>query len=129
VSPEFLNLEDVLLQHEQALALWGGTDGIRDQGLLLAAIGQPQATFDGVYLYADLYEMAAVYAVHISQAQAFLDGSKRAGLMSALVFLKLNGIPLGNQHDILYLAMLDIADHKMTRQDLAALLRTLPILT
>ncbi len=44
-DPEFLDLEDVLLIHEQQLTRYGGSGGIRDQGILQSALGTPRATF------------------------------------------------------------------------------------
>ena len=35
--------------------------------------------------------MAAAYAFHVAESQAFVAGNKRAGLNAALVFLLLNG--------------------------------------
>ena len=95
------------------------------KGALEAAIAQPQATFDGEYLHGDLFSMAAAYAFHIGQAQAFLDGNKRTGLLAAIVFLDSNGFRIPEQEDILYLAMIEIAERKMTKMQLANLLREL----
>jgi death-on-curing protein len=125
VEPEFLDLEDVLEFHRQGLERWGGTEGVRDQGALEAAIAQPQATFDGEYLYQDLFSMAAAYAFHIGEAQAFLDGNKRTGVLAAIVFLDTNGFRIPEQEDVLYLAMIEIAERKMTKGQLANLLREL----
>jgi death-on-curing protein len=69
--------------------------------------------------------MAAAYAFHIAEAQAFLDGNKRTGLMAAIVFLDLNGFRIHDQEDILYLAMIELADRTMTKGQLANLLRDL----
>jgi len=125
MTPEFLDPEDVLELHEASLERWGGSDGIRDQGALEAAIAQPQATFAGEYLHDDLFSMAAAYAFHISESQAFLDGNKRTALLAAVVFLDMNGFRLLEPEDVLYLAMLEIADRKMTKARLANLLREL----
>ena len=126
MDPEFLDLEDVLEAHRAGLERWGGAAGVRDPGGLEAAIAQPRATFDGAFLYADIYAMAAAYAFHIAQAQAFVDGNKRAGLLAALVFLDVNGIRVPEPGDALYLAMLAIAERTMTKDDLGDLLRGLP---
>lgn len=91
-SPEFLTLEEVLQLHAEQLARWGGSGGIRDRGALEAAVAAPQATFGGTHLHEDLFSMAAAYAFHLAEAQAFLDGNKRVGLNAALVFLDLNGV-------------------------------------
>ncbi|HEY6563704.1 MAG TPA: Fic family protein, partial [Pirellulaceae bacterium] len=62
---QFLTLDDVLESHAEQIATYGGDEGIRDLGLLLSALAQPEATFDSHYLHADLFEMAAAYLFHI----------------------------------------------------------------
>ena len=124
-EPEFLELEDVLELHQDGLARWGGADGLRDRGALEAAVSQPRATFMGAYLHDDLFAMAAAYAFHIGQAQAFLDGNKRTGLLAAVVFLDMNGFRLPEPEEALYVAMLEIANRSMTKEQLANLLREL----
>jgi len=51
-----------------------------------SAIAQPQNVyFNGG---GDLYEIAAAYAFHIAESQAYLDGNKRTGVQAAVDFLK-----------------------------------------
>ena len=61
-DPEFLEPADVFLIHEEQLARYGGSAGLRDQGLLESAIGMPQATFGSAFVHEDLFAMAAAYA-------------------------------------------------------------------
>jgi len=124
-EPDFLSVEDVIFLHDEQLVRFGGAAGIRDQGLLESAIGMPQASFGGEFLHADLYAMAAAYAFHIAQNQAFVDGNKRTGLLSALVFLEMNGIIIADPESRLYQAMIDIAEKTLDKSGLAALLREL----
>ena len=121
----FLDLEDILDFHRAALERWGGLDGIRDQGALEGAIAQPAATFDGEYLHGDLFAMAAAYAFHIAEAQAFVDGNKRVGLLAAVVFLDINGLRIPEPEEALYLAMIEVAERKRSKAQLADLLREL----
>jgi death-on-curing protein len=86
---------------------------------------QPQSTFDGEYLYEDVFAMAAAYAFHIAEAQAFLDGNKRTAVLAAIVFLDQNDFRIRNQEDMLYMAMIEIAGRTMTKAQLANLLREL----
>lgn len=88
-----------------------------------SAVFQPQ----NIYFYAsgDLYEIAAGYAYHIAEAQAFLDGNKRTAMGAALAFLQSNRIETRTATGELYEAMIAIAEKRMTRTDLAALLRRL----
>lgn len=55
----FLSLEDVLELHEMQIESYGGTRGIRDQGLLESAVGMPQASFGGKFVHSGLFQMAA----------------------------------------------------------------------
>ena len=102
-----------------------GSGGIRDRGLLESAVAMPQSAFGGEWLHADLFEMAAAYAFHIAENQPFIDGNKRAGLLSAVVFLDINGISLDYPDDRLYQAMIDIANKKSDKKSFAELLKEL----
>jgi death-on-curing protein len=125
IEPEFLTLDDVLLIHDGQLKAYGGIHGIRDQGLLESAVMMPQASFGGEYLHRNLFEMAAAYAFHIAENQPFLDGNKRTALVSALVFLDINGFVILDEDRRLYDAMIAIADKRRDKFDLAALLKEL----
>ena len=94
MPPYFLTLEEVLKIHENQIECYGGSHGVRDQGLLQSAIAQPEASFGGDYLHKDVFEMAAAYLFHIVENHPFVDGNKRAGTAAALVFLDLNGVEL-----------------------------------
>jgi death-on-curing family protein len=89
VIPEFLTREDALEIHSAQLDQFGGGAGLRDEGLLISALAQPEATAFGNYLHHDMFEMAAAYLFHVVSNHPFLDGNKRTGLVCALVFLDL----------------------------------------
>ncbi len=86
----FLTLAEVLEIHRDQIMRYGGTAGIRDVGLLESALGVPSMTYDGVFLHAGICEMAAAYLFHLASNHPFLDGNKRVGAVSALVFLAMN---------------------------------------
>src|SRR6185295_695065 len=98
-EPEFLDVDDVLAIHDEALAAFGGSAGVRDAGLLASAAAMPTATFGGELLHEDLFAMAAAYAFHIAQNQPFVDGNKRTAILAAIVFLDLNGIEIPEATD------------------------------
>jgi death-on-curing protein len=125
-EPDFLDLEDVMELHAEALRRHGGTDGSRDAGLLESALAQPSASFGGQWAHGDLFAMAAAYAFHIAENQPVLDGNKRTALAAAIAFLALNDIasvpdPAGR----LYTAMMSIAAHSLKKEGLADLLAEL----
>jgi death-on-curing protein len=123
----FLTVDDVLKIHEQQLLHFGGAPGIRDRSGLEAAVQQPQASWAGEYLYESIFDMASVYAFHIAEAQAFVDGNKRTALHVALLFLAINGYEISFDDPRLYDAMIAIATKAMTKEDLSNLFRELII--
>lgn len=123
MNPEFLSLEDVLEIHALQLARYGGSAGLRDEGLLESAIAQPQATFGGEFLHEDLFTMAAAYLFHIVQNHPFVDGNKRTGLLAALVFLDINGIAIVHHSTRLYDLSRTVAEGRASKEDAAKTLR------
>ena len=122
MEPWFLSLEDVLEIHAAQLDRYGGQDGLRDRGLLLSAMAQPEMSFSGEFLHEDLFAMAAAYAFHIAENQPFIDGNKRTAFQAADVFLTLNGfdLPASKRWQV---AMIDIARRTLDKAGLALLFR------
>jgi death-on-curing protein len=120
----FLTLEQVHRLHAIGLEDHGGSPGIRDPGFIESALASARNTF--LYGGGDDFEVAAAYAFHLAEAQAYLDGNKRVGIMAALTFLAMQGhrrspdIAIQEQ---LYAAMIAIAKHELDKPGLAALLR------
>jgi death-on-curing protein len=90
VQPAFLTLDEVIAIHQDQIARYGGSEGVRDWGLLQSAVAMPAATFGGQFVHADLCEMAAACLFHLVQNHPFIDGNKRVGAVAAYVFLALN---------------------------------------
>ena len=121
-DPVFLSLDDVEVLHRRSINRYGGTMGVRDRGGLEAAVHHPK----NVYYYGqgDTFDIAAAYAFHIAEAQAFLDGNKRTAVAAALVFLELNGVHALYDSLRLYDAMIAIAERRLDKTGLAALFRS-----
>ena len=90
--PKWVSIEIVVTIHDRQISRHGGAAGIRDIGLLEAALGRPQNLYH--YSEPSIFELAASYAFGISKAHAFVDGNKRTAFMTALTFLRLVGILL-----------------------------------
>ena len=119
-SIRFLDVDDVLAIHEDTIAKEGGAAGLRDRGLLESAVSMPRQQFQGQYLHEGLAAMAAAYLFHIAANHAFLDGNKRTGAMTALVFLDVNGITRLPSPRALERATLDVAAGRMGKEELIA---------
>lgn len=87
----FLNIEEVLAIHEYQIELFGGASGLRDQGGLEAAVATPALTFGGELLNKTVPEIAASYLIQLVNNHPFIDGNKRTGAATALVFIEVNG--------------------------------------
>ena len=124
-DPVFLTVDDVLALHVDQIREFGGSEGLRDQGGLESAVAQANATYDGKYLQAGLFEMAAAYAFHIAENHPFVDGNKRAALNAAIVFLGLNGFDVVDEEGRVYSAMIGLATGALSKGQMAALLEQL----
>ena len=89
-EPVWLDVEILIDLHAEQLALFGGPDGIRDQGMLESALGRPINKF--AYGETDLAALAAAYGFGIARNHPFVDGNKRAAFGVIIVFLGLNDI-------------------------------------
>lgn len=90
----YLTPEQILYLHARLSAEIGGTQGVRDLGLLVSAVGRPQAAFEGRDLYPDLFTKAAALMHSLIQNHPFVDGNKRTGIAAAALFLQVNGFRL-----------------------------------
>ena len=118
----FLTRQDAEMLNEIAIKDYGGLYGIRDDALLEGAIARPQNLY--YYENADVFELAACYAVAIAKNHPFLDGNKRTAFLSMIQFLKDNDIFIKFQTDQAVNLMLDIATDKITIKDAAEFLKS-----
>jgi death on curing protein len=123
MTPTFLTLEEVVEIHCDQIIRYGGSQGIRDLGLLQSAVAQPAASFDGQYLHADLFEMAAAYLFHLVQNHPFLDGNKRVGAVAAIVFLLMNDQDLKMTNEELEELVLHVAQGQADKAAVSQFLR------
>ncbi len=82
-------LQAIVIIHDRQIARHGGAAGIRDIGLLEAAVERPRNRL--AYGTPRLEELSAAYAFGIAKAHAFIDGNKRTAFVTAATFLRLNG--------------------------------------
>ena len=79
----------VIAVHAEQIAEHGGSNGLRDRGLLSSALARPQNLVG--YGTPTVFDLAAAYAYGIVQNHPFINGNKRTGFLAAYVFLALNG--------------------------------------
>ena len=69
----FLTLDEVFRIHARSLVEHGGSEGTRDPGLVESALASAKNIF--YYAHGDVFDVAAGYAFHLAEAQAFVDGN------------------------------------------------------
>lgn len=75
--------------HEESLTEFGGSRGMRDEGLFESAMMRPQ----NLVAYneaADIADLAASYAYGLVKNHPFVDGNKRAAFLAVGIFLSIN---------------------------------------
>lgn len=107
-----LTKQQILLLHTQLIRQSGGTDGVRDEGMLDSAISQPLQTFDNMELYPGIVDKAVRLGYGLITNHPFVDGNKRIGTHAMLVTLDINGIELQYQDEDLIQLILKIASGK-----------------
>jgi death-on-curing protein len=120
-------VEAVLAIHQEVLAAHGGGAGLRSRELLESAIAAPQATMMGAPLISDPIEIAAAYFYYLCSNHPFVDGNKRVGLATCLVFLSENGLLPEESLDVDAWESLtmSVAAGTLSRDEVSATLRKL----
>ena len=122
-SPRFLTYEQVLALHKIQVEKFGGSTGIKDDGLLRSALAQPEGGFGDHYHHKDLYEMGAAYLFHLAKNHAFVDGNKRVAALASTVFLEINGLKFTASEKAFEKLVLDTAKGLVTKDQIADFFR------
>lgn len=84
---DYIRVDDVLAIHADQIERYGGSQGLRDPGLLEAALFRPQTGY-----YPSLVDEAAALWESLSQNHPFVDGNKRTAFAATYAFLFINGL-------------------------------------
>ena len=93
--------------HRESLVHFGGSEGLRDRGLLESALSRPQNKW--AHEQSDLAELAASYAFGLEKNHPFVDGNKRVSFIAMTAFLRLNNIRFAPPQDASTAIIVDLA--------------------
>lgn len=120
----YLSPHQVLFLHARLIEETGGSHGVRDMGLMLSALGRPQATFEDEDLHPTIYEKAAVLADSLINNHPFVDGNKRTGIGAAVLFLSINGYLFTASNEELLNITMRIVQKQTSHNEVAAWFET-----
>ena len=115
---KILSKRQVLMLHRQLVEQTGGSNGIRDEGLLDSALSALFQSFDSTDVYPSLQQKAARLCFGLVKNHPFVDGNKRIGVHVMLVFLALNGVELSYTQTELSDIILQVAASEKDDSDL-----------
>ncbi len=121
MSWRWISKPALLLLHAESLAEHGGSPGLRDEGLLDSALARPQNLL--AYGEPDAAALASAYGWGVARNHPFIDGNKRAALLSIGLFLHLNGWRLTASQADTTRTMLALAAGELPEDALADWLR------
>jgi death on curing protein len=114
----FVPLSAVMVMHAELIREFGGQTGLRDRGLLESALDRARNL--NHYEEADIFSLAAAYAVGLTKNHPFIDGNKRVGFITAYSFLSMNGLELIASEEEAVIVMTGVADGSIDQDMLAA---------
>lgn len=125
MSWRWISKPALLLLHGESLAMHGGLEGLRDEGLLDSALGRPQnlLAYGDPAASPDVAALAASYAAGLAKNHPFVDGNKRASFLATGLFLYLNGYRLNASQADATITVFALAAGDITENEFAAWLR------
>jgi len=103
----YLTTSEVLVMHSLLIRQFGGSDGVRDVGLLEAALFRPQTGY-----YSDVIAEAAALLESLAVNHPFVDGNKRVAFAVTDVFLRINGYEINSRSQKIYSELIRLFDTK-----------------
>lgn len=118
-----IEVEDILQLHERSINDFGGSNGIRDMGLLESAIARPFQTFGGEDLYRTIFDKAAALGESLIINHPFVDGNKRTGMLAMLSLLISSGYAFNASSNDLYNFVINISTGSLSIEQIVEWLK------
>jgi len=115
----WIDKHETLTIHAQQLTEHGGSDGVRDDGLLESALARAQNLLAYSEELPSVPRLAAAYGFGIARNHPFVDGNKRTALVITLTFLLVNGLAVTAPREDRYFVFYDLAAGKLSEGEFA----------
>jgi len=113
-----IDIDNVLLFHKKIVEQTGGSDEIRDLGLIESGLNRGYATFDGKDLYKKVEDKIAAITYGLIKNHGFVDGNKRIGVSVMVLLLKLNDMKMNNSQKQLIELGIKVANGTFSEDDI-----------
>ena len=113
-----LTKEQIFILHRELITAYGGSEGLRDEGLLESALAAPFQTFGGQSVLPTVQQKAVRLGYGLIMNHPFVDGNKRIGAHVMLTTLAVNGIELEYTQKELYEIILQVASSEISCEEL-----------
>jgi death-on-curing protein len=124
---EYVSEQEVVALHDDALREFGGKPGILDAAALCSSLALPKTAVFGTERFPTIIEKAAAYCYFIARNHPFVDGNKRTAFLTALHFLRKNGLTPRFDPAVTYDVLTRVAAGTGTLEELNSLFqRSLP---
>ena len=117
-EPTWIREFEVRALHLRMLSQFGGSEGVRDAGLLESALSRPKNRFAYSEKPLRLAELAAAYAFGICRNHPFVDGNKRTAMIVSFLFLEFNGSEVTAIQEDAYLIFFSLAAGTLSEEEL-----------
>lgn len=119
-EPNWVSKEECMALHSMLVAMFGGSDGVRDEHALDASLGRPLQHYSYNEPEPSIVELAAIYCSGIVKSHPFMDGNKRSGFITAALFLESNGYKLTASEEAAAVQIIALADSRLSDEELTA---------
>ena len=109
-----ITVQEAIEIHSILIERFGGTNGLRDKGLLESALNRPFQTFDETELYPTAIEKATALIESIIMNHPFTDGNKRTGYVLARLTLMNESIDINAEHQDKYEFVISISKGELS---------------
>ena len=113
----YFTKDDIIYLHTKLIIKFGGSDGIRDRGILESALSTPLQTFDSKDLYPTIIDKIARLSFGLAMDHPFIDGNKRIAAKILDVGLSANNIELNASNEEMTKEFLQLGSSKVSYQD------------
>lgn len=119
-----ISIDEILLLHKLSIERFGGSPGIRDEGLLISAVNRPYQTFDGLELYPTVHEKAAAIMESLIINHPFFDGNKRIGYLAMFSILFFEGFKFNATEEEAYEFTISVSTGKIRYAEMVLFLKS-----